>query len=61
MIAAQFWAARLVALNRKIAAVEAGELTLPKHGQRRALYDARAGVADILHELQAREVMSKAH
>ena len=54
MSALAFWTRRLTALERKIKAVEAGELELPEHGDRNALYDARAGVAGLLAELRAK-------
>lgn len=49
----RWWARRLVAIERKVAAVEAGELTLPRQGDKLALYDAYKGVTGLLRELRA--------
>lgn len=48
----RYWYRQLDRLDRKAAAVAAGELKLRGHGEATALRDARRGVAGLIAELQ---------
>ena len=50
----RWWIRRLVALDERIQALESGDLVLTQHGARRAVYDAREGVAGLITELRSK-------